>query len=329
MNAPEPMTGRQTDHECIACGATAHTTLLSAAAFDGDGSRYALVQCAGCGLARTEPRLSGDALARYYAADYYGSGERKFHPLIERIVRWLTAGRARAMLRRVAGADAPRPARVLDIGCGRGTLLARFHALGCECHGVERGDFPLVDLGPGLHLHRGELSSLALPDGHFDVVVLWHVLEHLADPLEDLARARALLRPGGILAVAVPNLSSLQATLFGGHWFHLDLPRHLYHFPMATLRRCLEKAGFEIVHASTWSADQNVFGFVQSVLNALSARRSNRLYTLLRRADGARAALVGWCLVALAVMPAALTEALVAAALGRGATAAFYARRLR
>ncbi|MDX1432163.1 MAG: class I SAM-dependent methyltransferase [Gammaproteobacteria bacterium] len=311
---------------CICCGGHGESTLFSAPAFDGDGTRYTLVQCRHCGLARTEPRPSGEALAGYYAPDYYGSGERKFHPLLERFIAALTARRARALLT-LAGTGTDAAARVLDVGCGRGTLLGAFHSLGCECHGVERVDFPLDRLAPGVRLHRGELDALALPEAHFDVVVYWHVLEHLPAPFESLAQARRLLRPGGILAVAVPNLASLQASLFEAHWFHLDLPRHLYHFPLATLRTHLATTGYEVVHASTWSADQNVFGFVQSALNVLSPRRANRLYALLRRPAGARAALLSWSLAALVLMPAALAEALVAGVLGRGATATLYARR--
>lgn len=326
MNAPETAPSG-----CVACGGRVERRLFTAPAFDGDGSRYALVECAGCRLVRIDPTLHGDALARYYAPEYFGRGDAKFHPLLERFIRLLTARRARALLRHLgeSPSPSPRPPRVLDIGCGRGALLGQFHALGCECHGVERTDFPLTHLGPGLHLHRGRLESLEFPAGYFDVVVLWHVLEHLSHPMQTLACARHLLRPGGVLAVAVPNFASLQAGLFGASWFHLDLPRHLFHFPLATLRRCLEETGFEVVHASTWSADQNLFGFIQSTLNGLGPGKPNRLYALMRRSQGARAALLGWCLAAVALAPAALAEALAAQLLGRGATATLYARRVR
>ena len=81
--------------------------------------------------------------------------------------------------------------------------------------------------------------------------MIWHVLEHLHDPKGALLEARRILRPGGRLVVAVPNFSSLQARWAGAAWFHLDLPRHLWHFPLAALRRLLADCGFEIRRSTT------------------------------------------------------------------------------
>ena len=78
----------------------------------------------------------------------------------------------------------------------------------------------------------------------YDVVVFQHSLEHVVDPGEDLARARGLLRDGGLLVVSVPNFGSWQRKTFGSAWFHLDLPRHRTHFTAAGLERLLRDSGF-------------------------------------------------------------------------------------
>ena len=93
------------------------------------------------------------------------------------------------------------------------------------------------------------------------------------------------------LIVAVPNASSAQARWTGAGWFHLDLPRHLYHFPLSALRRLLAVSGFEELSAHHFSLRQNPFGWVQSLLNRSRRLPRNGLYTLLQPQSGAAARL--------------------------------------
>jgi 2-polyprenyl-3-methyl-5-hydroxy-6-metoxy-1,4-benzoquinol methylase len=103
-------------------------------------------------------------------------------------------------------------------------------------------------------------------------VVLWHVLEHVPDPLATLERARQILRPGGLLVIAVPNFESLQARFSGRHWFHLDVPRHYHHFGLSILKRMLREAGFTISDVSHLSLEYNPYGWIQSILNRTGLR---------------------------------------------------------
>jgi SAM-dependent methyltransferase len=84
-----------------------------------------------------------------------------------------------------------------------------------------------------------------LPDGSFDAVVLSHVVEHVADPLALLAACRRLLRPGGTLALATPNIDSRGHERFGAAWLHLDVPRHLFLFSRSGLAALFARVGFE------------------------------------------------------------------------------------
>jgi SAM-dependent methyltransferase len=133
-----------------------------------------------------------------------------------------------------------------------------------------------------------ELADARYPDALFDEVIIWHVLEHLSDPRGTLIEIRRILKPGGRLIVAVPNYSSLQSRWSGPAWFHLDLPRHLYHFPLAGLRRLLMDTGFSPTSEHHFSLRQNPFGWVQSALNKNKRLPRNGLYTLLKsRPDAA------------------------------------------
>jgi SAM-dependent methyltransferase len=127
--------------------------------------------------------------------------------------------------------------------------------------------------------------------GSFDVITLWHVLEHVARPVPLLERLVSLLRPGGVLVVSVPNFRSWQSRLFSGSWFHLDPPRHLVHFDRETLEECLRRAGLEIVAERRFLPEYGSSGWVQSALNRLLPQ-PNFLYELAKD-RGALAAMGG------------------------------------
>lgn len=241
------------------------------------GDPFLIRRCPECGLALTQPVPA--ALGRYYPAGYHGgTGQRRFPALVEAWQRALYGRRARTVERWTGG-----PGRVLDIGCGPGWLLRAFQARGWQVHGTERSDDAARHAREVLRLdvQTGPLSPLPWPDGHFDAVVLWHVLEHLPDPAPALAEASRVLRPGGVLLVGVPNFGSIEARLGRGRWFHLDAPRHLAHFTPAILRGCLDQAGLTVRGSSFLAPEYDAFSFVQTALNRLGLRR-NLLYNLLR-----------------------------------------------
>jgi len=244
-----------------------------------EGVSSPVVVCAECGLGRFEPMLTADEVRAFYPDEYYGQPGVKFHPFVEGLVRAVGA-RHIAFLTR--GLD--RGARVLDVGCGRGVILGPLADRGLEVHGVEvsaeaaRGADPRAEVRVA-----ARLADAGYPEAFFDEVVIWHVLEHLADPRAALEEMQRILKPGGRLIVAVPNFSSAQARWSGAAWFHLDLPRHLYQFPLEALCRLLEDVGFEVSTDHHFSLRQNPFGWIQSALNRISWLPRNGLYTKLHR----------------------------------------------
>jgi SAM-dependent methyltransferase len=192
--------------------------------------------------------------------------------------RRLYARRARTVERLTGG-----PGRVLDVGCGRGFLLDAFRHRGWDVHGTE------LDQRSSAHAREvlsidvrvGRDAASGWPDGHFDAVVMWHVIEHLPEPALALEMARRLLRPGGVLLVAAPNFGSPEARLARGGWFHLDVPRHLTHLSGGWLRGALQDAGFSLREASFFAPEYDTFSFVQSAENRMGLRH-NALYDVLR-----------------------------------------------
>jgi 2-polyprenyl-3-methyl-5-hydroxy-6-metoxy-1,4-benzoquinol methylase len=243
-----------------------------------------VVVCIGCGLGRFHPMPGLEEVRGFYPDEYYGEPGTKFQPLVERVVRAVGERHIGFLTRALAPG-----ARVLDVGCGRGVILGALADRGCEVHGVEvsaeaaRGADPRVEIRI-----TARLADAGYPADSFDEVVIWHVLEHLTDPRGTVEEVHRILRPGGRLIVAVPNFASVQARFAGAAWFHLDLPRHLYHFPLSALRQLLLGAGFEIRSEHHFSLRQNPFGWIQSALNRSPRLPRNALYTLLHeRASGA------------------------------------------
>ncbi|MBI3860835.1 MAG: methyltransferase domain-containing protein [Planctomycetia bacterium] len=240
---------------------------------------FALRRCAACRLAYTVPQLSSERIAEWYSQAYYGSGNIRFNRLFEALVGWFRRRRADRLCRLH-----PESGAVLDIGCGRGHFLHTLEGRGWTCTGTELTETAARHAREtlGLDVRIGPFEGAMFPDASFDAIYLWHVLEHIPTTAQALADARRMLRPGGILVIAVPNLESWQASVSRYHWFHLDLPRHYVHISASWLKITLTDLGFRIVEVNHFSAEQNVYGWIQSVLNCVGLR-SNLLYNVLKR----------------------------------------------
>jgi SAM-dependent methyltransferase len=200
-------------------------------------------------------------------------------------------------------------------------------AAGYQATGIEparRGVQRAAQIGAPVAM--AGIDDVELGAESLDAVVLWHVLEHLERPEPALARIRGWLRCGGGLLIGVPNLASWQARLGGGHWYHLDVPRHRTHFTAPGLGRLLQRVGFEVIAIRHLLLEHNPYGMWQTAVNRLTARPSY-LYNLLKRnapLSWPDLALTG---LALPLVPVAGVAELVAGLAGRGGTIAVVARR--
>jgi len=257
---------------CCICGGTRFERW-----FDLPGTRFGIERCVSCGLGVMVPMLTANEVASFYAAGYYGSDGTKFGLWTEGLVRFV-ARRRTTFLRR----HLPHGGRVLDVGCGRGVVASPLAAAGYDVTGIEILREAVRGIDDRVHVVIADsLHDTSLPKEQFDLVLLWHVLEHLANPVETLAEIHRILRPGGRLVVAVPNFSSWQARWTGPAWFHLDPPRHLFHFPLTALRTLLTRSGFDVQRTHHFSLRQNPFGWLQSLINRLMPKQRNRLYEYL------------------------------------------------
>lgn len=240
-----------------------------------DGSSQRVLYCKEHGIGKTDPQPDDVILHELHSTQYYrnGEGERFTRPvecLVEGMRRW----RIQRLSRFV------KKGRALDIGCGSGRFLRALRGSGWEVAGLELND-DTATAARAVHGLIVETSLDGFSDTSFDLITITHVLEHIRDPDQLLEECVRLLRPGGVIAVAVPNIDSWQARMTRGNWFHLDLPRHLWHFSEKWLCRKMVDFDYEQVSVRRLDLAHNVFGWLQSLLNLLGLRH-NRFYTFLK-----------------------------------------------
>jgi SAM-dependent methyltransferase len=274
--------------------------------------RFDLARCEACGSAVT----LGAEVPSAHSAGAYGGGRPRGSGLALPLLRRFDRRRLSLL--------PPPPARLVDAGAGRGRFLAAALAAGYDAVGVEPS---LRAVDPGLPLLAASLADAPIEPGSVDVVTLWHVLEHLADPAAALSVLHDWLRVDGTLVLGVPNLGSLQARLTAGRWYHLDLPRHRVHFTVRGLTALLGSCGFEVVSVRHRLLEHNPFGMWQSLVS-LTTRRPSYLYNLLKRNAPLRSADLLLTVAALPWLPLAVALELVAGLARRGGTVAVVARRL-
>jgi len=230
---------------CLLCGSDDSSPLVESpdTTLGGTGLWFAVVQCQRCGLCYTNPRPSPASIGRFYPAVYRPHYARQWHPrLLDRLRFW------RKRKRETPKIVWTGEGRLLDFGCGAGRFLARMHRQGWQVTGVDASATAVRRVRNELGLRGlvGTLPHADLEPSSFEVITMWHSLEHVHWPLEVLGEAHRLLAPGGKLFIAVPNIDSLPFRWFGSEWYGLDLPRHLTHFAPWTLHLMLERAGFRV-----------------------------------------------------------------------------------
>ncbi len=305
---------------CPACGGPLErwrTVPGSDPALPGD---YALDRCRACGTAVTLAPVPDEA----HESGAYGGGAPRLSRLVRPVLR-LFDRRRLALLER---AGATTPGRLLDVGAGRGRFVAHARSVGWYAHGIEpsqRGVDGAAALG--IELVHAEIRTADVPPASLDAVTLWHVLEHLDDPVLALESIAGWLRRGGLLLVGVPNLASVQARVGGARWYHLDVPRHRTHFTARGLAALLRAHGFEPVATQHVLLEHNPFGLWVSFVSHFT-RVPSWLYHALKHNAPLRSRDALITALALPLVPIAVLLELAFGLARRGGTVAVVARRV-
>lgn len=211
-----------------------------------DQARFKLYRCGSCGQVMQNPLPTAQQLSQAYSAEYapYRPAWKASGWPLWKVLRSLTTWRRMRRLKRYGAGR-----KLLEVGCGAGDFLHAAHRAGWEVKAVEYSGAPAEALRRdlGFDVRTGDLTDGLWPQGAFDVVVMWSVLEHLSNPLQALITACSYLKAGGVLFIQIPTLYGLeQGKQFEHYWALLDLPRHLSFFGRRDLAYLCDQAGMKL-----------------------------------------------------------------------------------
>jgi len=235
--------------ECVACGKPMSTDGMVVRDYYQSGNDFLIVSCLNCGLKVTEPKPPIHELSAYYATEKYVShhtGKGGFFLFLYQMVqKWNLRMKIRGI-----DAQGKHTGDLLDIGCGNGAALKYFNLHGWNGVGVEPAEGArTLAQASGLQVFEEHFLDQAMP-GSYDLITMWHVLEHVYDVPQRLQQIRRLIKPNGLLVMALPNPESWDAQFYGNHWAAWDVPRHLTHFSKKSVMLLAKNAQFEIVQVS-------------------------------------------------------------------------------
>jgi 2-polyprenyl-3-methyl-5-hydroxy-6-metoxy-1,4-benzoquinol methylase len=235
---------------CYLCGSWASRNFVDAEDdLGGTPGRFRFVRCLNCNLAYQNPRVRIERIGAYYDDTYIAHRKKRdwgvLTPLFERAMHKLDEDKAAIVTRYVA---LDSGTEVLDVGCAVGTFLAHLRqTFGVRAAGVDFKDLSSAETLQDVEFHCGLFYEADLAADRFDLVTMWHFLEHDYDPLRSLATAHRVMKPGGTIVIEVPRLDSMTFSWFGDRWPGLQAPQHTVLYDRETLLCAVKKCGFEVV----------------------------------------------------------------------------------
>lgn len=268
------------------------------------GEEFALFRAGDNGLLRTDPVPAN--LSAYYQSDAYISHTDHRKTLFEKLYQGFKvlnlAGKIRLLNRLMA-----RKGSLLDFGSGTGDFLVAAHRAGWKAFGVEpNAGARSMASQKGV---RAEAELEALPGDSFDIITLWHVLEHLPEPGTIIQRLGARLYGHGLMIVAVPNHRAFDAKFYGSFWAAYDTPRHLWHFTKPSLENLFKEQGFDLMREKamwldayyvSWLSEKYrknplaplrafLVASISNILAIFNGESSSRIYIFKKSSSGSEA----------------------------------------
>lgn len=245
LNLGAKLMNKLTINACPLCGGTHLKRVMTCTDFYASGEQFDVLACEDCGFTLTQDVPVEAEIGRYYETpDYISHSDTKegaMNVIYHQVREYMLGKKARLVMK-----EAHRKSgRLLDIGTGTGYFASAMDQRGWAVEAIEKNSQArrFAEEHFGLYVKNDEALQEFEP-GSFDVITLWHVMEHLEHLNETWERLHEILKDRGVLIVAVPNCSSYDAEKYGEYWAAYDVPRHLWHFTPATMQQLASKHGF-------------------------------------------------------------------------------------
>lgn len=208
------------------------------------GEKFELLYNSEYDLLITSPKPNAEKLPEYYKSENYISHTDSKKSAFDKIYQWVKSIMLQKKMKLLEKYH-PQKGTLLDIGTGTGDFLKTAKAWNWEIHGTEPNQKAHeIAQGKGVAL---KTETTVFPGEKFDVISMWHVLEHVPDLEKQLKEINRLLKKDGTLIIAVPNFKSFDAKHYGEFWAAYDAPRHLWHFSKTSIAKLFESVDFEIM----------------------------------------------------------------------------------
>lgn len=232
---------------CPVCGSSAIHYALKAVDHTVSGESFDILQCANCSVRFTQDIPDSSGIGGYYRSEAYISHTNTRKGIVNNLyhlARRFTRVSKKKLIRRTTGLS---KGDLLDIGAGTGAFVHYMQGAGWNATGLEPDAEAIKNAAALFNITLKPSASLfELPSERFDVITLWHVLEHVHSLHDYMEQIKRLCRPDGRIFIAVPNYTSYDAKKYRGDWAAYDVPRHLYHFSPASMEILTEKHGLTI-----------------------------------------------------------------------------------
>lgn len=228
---------------CPICGGQTFEPFLRCKDFTTTHEEFDLQYCRSCSFLVTNPRPNESGISIYYQSNSYTSHNAKPQgtlDVIYFIARKLSLQWKQTLIKKHKAAGH----HLLDYGCGTGEFLKTCLS-DWSCHGIEPSEQArqIAEKQTGLKISTHHENLIGQK---FDVITLWHVLEHIHNLVKVLADLKKMLKNDGVLLIAVPNHKSNDAVYYKEYWAGYDVPRHLWHFSKSTMEQLLQNNGLKI-----------------------------------------------------------------------------------
>lgn len=238
-------TSQETLPECPLCGSPERVVWSPVVDHSITKEVFDIKVCTACQFHFTDPRPDRSTIGSYYQGEQYISHSNASTTVVDRLYQ---LARRIGMRKKHAVISKLHPhGKVLDVGCGTGSFLAHLMSRGYLVQGVEPDlkarEFAIAEHGISVVPSLDQVPGFE----QFQIITLWHVLEHLPDLRASLKRLYSQLADQGVIVIAVPDRESWDAGYFGTNWAALDVPRHFYHFRRKDVHTLLKEHGFELI----------------------------------------------------------------------------------
>ena len=232
---------------CPVCKSTQIQPQLSAKDYTVSGEIFSIVACNNCTHLFTQNVAQQNEIGKYYASENYISHSDTQIGLVNKLYHSIRKRTLQSKQRLIERETEKSNGNILDIGCGTGAFLNTMKTGGWKITGLEPDETARVKAKTFYGIEpQPSINIFNLSENSYDAITMWHVLEHVHQLHEYIEQLKNVLTKQGKIFIAVPNYTSYDAQHYGQFWAAYDVPRHLYHFSPASMKKLVEQHGLTI-----------------------------------------------------------------------------------